>query len=734
MKRFLIVSNRLPVSVVKRRGRLHYESSAGGLATALSSVTGKSENLWIGWSGLTEKIKGKDKESIRNNFLALRCVPVFLRQVDIENFYYGFCNRTIWPLFHYFPLYAVHQKRFWEAYVRINRSFCDEVLRVMGDDDMLWIHDYHLMLLPQLIREKRPRASIGFFLHIPFPSVEIFRLLPSREEILRGVLGSDLIGFHTFSYVGHFLTAVRRLLGHENSLGLIRTPDRVVSVDAFPIGIDYEKFHAAAGDEKVKAEIRKLKKRVGDRKVFLSVDRLDYTKGIQQRLEAFDLFLEKNAEWRGKVTLILLAIPSRAGVEHYAELKKRVDETVGKINGKYGTIGWVPIWYLYRSVPFPTLAALYAVADVGIVTPMRDGMNLVAKEFVASRADGTGVLVLSEMAGAAEELGEALIVNPNSKDAVATALGTALEMGDEEQVRRNRAMQTRLSRYDVNGWAADFIDKLGRAVQVRLQMGALRMTESLRRRILGDYGRSTRRLILLDYDGTLVGFSDKPELAVPDKGLTRTLETLCRDRRSTVVIVSGRDKAFLDGWFGRTGVGLVAEHGVWSKAAGASSGEEWVRHESARDEWKVQIRPILEYYADRTPGAFVEEKEFSLVWHYRKADPEFSALRSGELKNSLFQLTCNLDLGILDGDKVVEIRNMGVSKGQAARRWLEPRERWDFILAAGDDVTDEDLFAALPEFAHSVKVGLPPTHAKVCVDSHGDVRILMDMLAGVRKT
>ncbi|MHA1606799.1 MAG: bifunctional alpha,alpha-trehalose-phosphate synthase (UDP-forming)/trehalose-phosphatase [Candidatus Freyarchaeota archaeon] len=728
MGRLLLVSNRLPVTVVKRGGKVKFQASAGGLATGLSSFYRSHRGLWVGWPGITlKKLKREEREKVEEKLSSDGYHPVFLSQHEIENYYHGFCNKTIWPLFHYFTQYTVYDKAFWTAYKHINEVFCDKVLEVAREDDIIWVHDYHLMLLPMLLRKKMFNATIGFFLHIPFPSFEIFRLLPWHKEILEGLLGADLIGFHTYDYVRHFLDSISRLLGYEHTLGQITVDNRIVKTDVFPMGIDYNRFAEAGKNPEVRREIEKIRKKVGNYKVVLSIDRLDYTKGIPQRLEAFDLFLEENPEYREKVTLVLVAVPSRTGVEHYKELKRQVDELIGKINGKHGTIGWMPIWYLYRFLPFNTLVAMYNVADIALITPLRDGMNLIAKEFIATKTDGRGVLILSEMAGAAKELGEAIIVNPNDKEDVARALKDAITMPEEEQVERNRVMQRRLQRYDIMRWASDFIDRLSQVKKAQRELCARRLTSKDRKKLLHDYSRAGRRLILLDYDGTLVPFAEKPERAKPDEELIAILEELTQDVRNEVVIVSGRDRNMLGKWFDRFDVGLIAEHGVWVKEAGGS----WETIEPLRNDWKDEVRPLLELYVDRTPGSFIEEKEFSLVWHYRRADPELGLMRARELKDDLLHLTANLNLGILEGNKVIEVKNAGINKGRAVLHWLS-MEKWDFILAAGDDWTDEDVFSVLPESAYSIKVGLSPSQARFNVPSLADVRSLLRELAGQR--
>ena len=580
------------------------------------------------------------------------------------------------------------------------------------------------MLLPELIRAKLPDAKIGFFLHIPFPSFEIFRLLPWRSEILDGLLGADLIGFHTYSYVKHFLESVRRILGYEHTYGEITLSNRIVKVDTFPMGIDYEKFANAASDSKVQREIDKIRKNLGDRKIILSIDRLDYTKSIPQRLETFDLFLDKYPEFKEKITFIVVAVPSRTKVEHYRLLKKQVDELIGKINGKYGTLGWTPICYIYRSLPFHTLAALYTIADIAMITPYRDGMNLIAKEFIASKADSKGVLILSEMAGAAEELGEALIVNPNNREAIAEALREALLMTDEEQIERNKVIQQRLQRYSVKRWAMDFVDSLMQVKKLQQDLSTKRLTDEIKIKLLDDYSKSKARLILLDYDGTLVHFAEKPEKAKPAEELLKLLNSLAHNVKNEIVIISGRNRETLDKWFGHLDIGLVAEHGAWIK----ERSKEWETIEPLENDWKTEILPVLEVYVDRTPGSFIEEKEFSLVWHYRNCDAELAAVRAKELKDVLLNLTANLDIGVIEGNKVIEIKNINVNKGRAVLEWIS-KKQWDFVLAIGDDLTDEDIFAVLPDTAYSIKVGLGSSRAKFYMESVDKVRALLKSIS-----
>jgi trehalose 6-phosphate synthase/phosphatase len=723
MKRILVISNRLPLTVTKRENRIRFNPSVGGLATGLSSLSKTYQNIWFGWPGIAaERIKD-EKTRIKKKLMRDNCFPVFIRQYDLENYYYGFCNRTIWPLFHYFTQYSQYNRKHWHSYLKVNQTFCSEILKIAKPDDIIWIHDYHLMALPQLLRDERPDATIGFFLHIPFPSSEVFRILPPRKEIVKGILGADLIGFHTYDYAYHFLQTVRRLLGYEHSRAQINIDNRIVRVDAFPMGIDYKQFSQALDDISVQREIKKIKKRVGERKIIVSIDRLDYTKGIAQRLEAFDFFLENNPKYREKVTLILVAVPSRTGVEQYAQLKREVDELISRINGKYGTIGWMPIWYLYRFLPFKNLVPLYSVGDVALITPVRDGMNLIAKEYLATKTNKKGVLILSEMAGASKILGESLIVNPNNKEEIANAIRQALRMPEQEQIRRNEVMQKRLKRYNVERWAYDFMDNLARIKKRQHDMASKNLGPEIGRRMFNDYAASSRRLLLLDYDGTLMPFVDEPARATPDKNIADILKTLSSEPKNEVVIVSGRDRKTLHKWFGKMELGLIGEHGVWCKEKTGT----WQMIKPLRNDWKEKIKPILELYVDRTPGARIEEKEFSIVWHYRKTDQRLGELRSSELKERLLDMTVSLDLSVLEGSKVVEVKNVGVNKGTAVQKWVSSND-WDFIIAIGDDWTDEDTFTVLPEWAYSIKVGVGYTKARYTISSAKDARDILKQL------
>lgn len=730
MEKLLIISNRLPVQIQHENDHITVTPSVGGLATGMKSVYKQYDSQWIGWSGVNRnEIDNKTEKQISEALAIEKCIPVNLNESDVNLFYYGFSNKTVWPLFHYFTQYTEYDRDYWEGYVEVNKKFAEVVSANLKGVSKIWIHDYHLLLLPKLIREQHPEVSIGFFLHIPFPSYEVFRILPWRNEIIEGMLGADLIGFHTYDYERHFLSCVRRLLGHEIYINQIDFENRISKADAFPMGIDYNRFHEEAIKQckapekeksKIRLEIEKFHSVSPDRKLILSIDRLDYSKGIPNRLRAFKLFLEKYPEYREKITLILLSVPSRTDVEYYQQMKSEVDELVGRINGEHSTINWTPIWYFYRSLPFENLVELYNSCDIALITPVRDGMNLVAKEFMACKTNGKGVLILSEMAGANKELSEALMINPNNFEEIADAIKTAVSMDEEEQNERIEIIQNRLQRYNVDKWAHDFIESLDSMKKIKEKYLAKKLNERLIKGISDRYQHSKNRILFLDYDGTLVGFQKNPKHAFPDVELYKILDTLAKKDNNHIVLISGRDKETFTEWFGDKKYTLITEHGVWIK----KFGNNWKLIEAMNNDWKEMIRPSIEFYVDRTPGSFIEEKNYSLVWHYRKSDPELGTLRALELKDDLTSLVSNHNLEILEGNKVIEVKNSGINKGKAAMN-IVIEGNYDFIMGIGDDWTDEYLFEELPHDAITIKVGLANTHAKYNVENFNDVRALL---------
>ncbi len=720
-KRILIVSNRLPVNIRYGESGPEMIQSSGGLVTGLLSLHSEFETKWIGWPGVVAK---NDQQAIKRKLTdEYDYHPVFMPEKISERYYEGFSNRTVWPIFHSLSSYARFSLVEWEAYKKANQLFSRQVLEVYQPGDTIWIHDYHLLLLARHLRDELPDATIGFFLHIPFPHYDIFRLMPQHREILESMLALDLIGFHTHDYAQAFLGCVRRILGRDNTLGQIMVGNRVLQVDVFPMGIDFKKYSTAVRDPALLGEIEKTRRQTNSRKTVFKVSRLDYTKGIPQSLHALRMFFRRYPEWREKIVFVLVVVPSREGVERYAALKREINEYVGHLNSEFGTLDWTPIRYIYRSLTFGELIGLYSSADIALVTPLRDGMNLIAKEYLAVREDDTGVLIISEMAGAAKELVEAIHVNPNSKEEICEALVAALSMPVEEQQRRNRPMRHRLETHDIYHWINRFLTRLQKIKETTADLAVKHLDAASRLRMVSEFVTAENRLLVLDYDGSLVPFTSEPHMAVPDNELLATLKRLTALPKTTVVILSGRDRETLETWLKETNAIIVAEHGGWIKR---SPSEEWeMTIASASDVWKKEIRPILELYVDRIPVSFVEEKDFSLVWHYRKAESESASFAAYELLDRLSHLTTNLDINVLHGNKIIEVRTTGISKGAFFRRFFAT-DNFSFIFATGDDWTDLDLFAVLPAEAYSIKVGMQMSKARYNVTANTDVRSLLN--------
>ncbi|WP_340112341.1 bifunctional alpha,alpha-trehalose-phosphate synthase (UDP-forming)/trehalose-phosphatase [Maribellus mangrovi] len=725
MGRLIIASNRLPVKIEKNGEEMLITPSAGGLATGLKSYHKGSDSVWIGWPGVIPQNKEEEK-TVTKLLKTEQCLPVFLSEDLISKYYGGFSNATLWPLFHYFTEFTKFKARYWEAYLQVNEMFAEAIIENAQKNDKVWVHDYQLLLVPNILRQRRPDLKIGFFLHIPFPSYEIIRTLPKRQDIISGLLGADLIGFHTYDYARHFISSVKRLLGYDVEFNQIKLENRQVFIDVFPMGIDYKKFENLANEvqsksiqerSKVHQDIDRFLMSIPDRKLILSIDRLDYTKGIPHRLKSYRRFLKTHPEFLEKVSLIMLTVPSRTDVEQYQNLKNEVDILVGNINGEFGTLNWTPVIYFYRSMPFENLIELYSSADVALLTPLRDGMNLVAKEYIAAKVNQKGMLVLSEMAGAAKELGEAISVNPNDYADTAEAIYEALTMPDEDRIKRMRAMQRRIKRYDIHKWASEFMKALDSTIAKQSDFQARKISASLRKKILSEFRGAKSKVLFLDYDGTIQRYFDKPQAAIPDNELYKLLDQIVLLENTSLVLISGRDRHTLEAWFGDKNFDLIAEHGAWVR----QTGEKWEDKKTVDSDWKEKIHPILESFVDSTPGSLIEEKDYSLVWHYRKADIELGVLRALELTDTLSNLILNQEVEIIEGKKLIEIKASGINKGTAAVDFLDGKSA-DFILAFGDGTTDELMFKALPKDSYAVKVGSENSTADYYVSNYKEVR------------
>jgi trehalose 6-phosphate synthase/phosphatase len=697
-QRLIVLSNRLPVTVRRSHGRIRVERSAGGLVAALDPAMRERGGEWIGWPGA--RIGPDETLPVPDGDYDL--VPVPLSTTEIRRYYHGFSNGTLWPLFHSLLERTSLERRDWESYEEVNARFAGEAHARMGPGDLVWVHDYHLARCPHWLRQLRPEARVAYFLHIPFPPFDVYRILPWNREVLRGMLASDLVGFHSPGYVSNFLDCVDRLLGErvDRETGRVEHGDRTVRVEAFPLGIDYEAYAS-------RARVAPVPRRPSPEKIVLGVDRLDYTKGIPERIRAYERLLELHREHRGNVVLIQVAVPSREQVSEYQRLKRELDELVGRINGRFGTSVWTPIRYIHRSISPERLSALYRDARVALVTPLRDGMNLVAKEFVASQTDDPGVLVLSRLAGAAETMLEALLVNPYNLDSVAEALHTALTMPRDQRETRMRALQRRERRNDLHAWLASFLEAAEKPWP-----GIEPVQEADFASMLGDFVKRRPLALFLDYDGTLASIASHPSLVRLGDSMHEALAACAKRPDTLVAVVSGRSLSDIRSHVPIDGVIFAGNHGLEIEGPGI----EPYRH------------PDIAHYTDRAhelaarlgevavPGAWVEAKGASLTFHFREAAEDAHEPLAARARDII------RDAGFQARDALcaVEARPpIGWDKGHAVLHVLREcfGPGWSELLRAiyiGDDETDEDAFRALSGLGATFRVGAAdqPTRAR----------------------
>ncbi|KAL7751082.1 Trehalose-6-P synthase/phosphatase complex synthase subunit [Sorochytrium milnesiophthora] len=769
--RLHVVSNRLPVTVSKTDdGTWSFKLSSGGLVSALSGVKKEMSFMWTGWPGLD--FPDDEKKQVRSSLLEQQgCLPVFLPDDVADKHYNGFSNSILWPLFHYHPGEISFNESHWEAYEYANIMFADALMEIIKDGDLVWVQDYHLMLVPSLLRSRciaqgYNNVKIGFFLHTPFPSSEIYRILPVRREVLLGLLQADLIGFHTYDYARHFLSSCTRILGLHTMPNGVEFEGRHVHVGTFPIGTDPAKFAEGLTQPKIVDRIRRLKEKFDGVQIIVGVDRLDYIKGVPHKLHAFEVFLSRHPEFIGKVVLVQVAVPSRTDVEEYQQLQQSVNELVGRINGKYGTVEFMPIHFMNKSVNFDELVALYAVSDACLVSSTRDGMNLVSYEYISCQQENHGVLILSEFAGAAQSLNGSIIVNPWNTEELAQAIHDAMVMPEETRKANFEKLYRYVTKYTAAYWGTSFVSELRR---VREEFDSKMQTlpkltwDHLHKALQTS---TKQRVIFLDYDGTLTTSHKLPEFARPNSALLSTLRNLSALPNTLVYILSGRSRQHLSMWFEGTGVGLSAEHGCFYKHPDAlhfnvdALDEEerkrltvdedgWVRLVNHIDSsWRDTIRPLFQHYTERTPGSFIEEKEVNITWHYRNADPEFGGWQAAELQVNLEKILSHLAVSIVLGNRTLELRPSSVDKATAVRSILrdlslqhggsasESPESADLIMCIGDGKTDEVVFSLLAEKPHSVTatVGKKQTAAQYYVESVKEVQDLLNKVCAQSTT
>ena len=790
-RRVLVVANRLPIRARRdaRTARWTFDTAPGGLATALRGIATDVQFVWVGWLGAD--VPPAEQPRVAERLMREHgCYPVFLDAQLVDRYYNGFCNDVLWPLFHYVPLPAYQagaEKKFdallWEAYKEANARFADAVLEVWSAGlpnetdstgqvpDYVWVHDYHLMRLPLELRRRDPRVSVAWFLHTPFPSSEIYRILPYRRELLEGLLHADLVGFHTYDYARHFLSSCSRVLDVSTTTPKgIEFGGRFCSIGVFPIGIDPLLIRNKLRSRAVRRRTAELGATFKGRKVLIGVDRLDYIKGMPHKLLAFELFLARNPSWVGKVTLIQVGVPTRTEVVEYQALAKHVNELVGRINGVYGTLEYSPIHYINQSIPQDELIAIYHLADACLITSVRDGMNLVSHEYVAAQEafdeddtevdepfvkEGPGALVLSEFAGSAQSLSGAIRVNPWNTDELARAIHDALTLTRVERELRWAKLHRYVSSNTASYWAKSFIDEFRDVCEHPPLLPKLPKLPA--GKILQTYSRASRRLIVTDYDGTLTQVQSLPRLATPAPVVTQLLATLARDPRNTVYVVSGRERRFMEKWLGRLKGGLAAEFGFCHRAPGS---DEWTSLGRDLDtSWKDVVRPIMTYFSERTPGTYIESKESSLAWHYRDADPHFGAWQAKDMQIHMEDVMSTLPLEIIQGNKLVEVRHVGVNKSlvleevlrQGPRNGYEEQvavdednmEDFDFVLCVGDDRSDEDMYQLLKSWharkgeanetpdLYNVRIGPGATSAEFCLESVVELRKILRGMASI---
>ena len=726
--RVINVSNRLPISL-GADGTLN--RSSGGLVSALEGVGDAIDLAWIGWPGSAASDAAAQAALTGRLQEELDYHPVFMTDDEAENYYHGFSNSSLWPLLHYNATYFRYQSAWYETYEAINTRFADAVVAAAAQGDRVWVHDYHLMLLPQMLRQRRPDLKIGFFLHTPFPSYELFRRHPRRRELLDGVLGADLLGFHTFGYLRHFRSAVLRLTGRESDIYSIRHDDAVTSIGVFPIGHNAPGFAAGLAAPETAAKLEQFRLDYAGRRIVLSVERLDYTKGIPQKLEAIEKFLENHPGRREDVVFIIIAVPSREDVGEYQTLKENIELAVSRINGKYATISNIPVHFINRGVPFPELCALYQMADVCMVTPLIDGMNLVAKEYLACQPeDGAGVLMLSEFAGAAQELYGTVSVNPYDTDGMAEDIAHALAMPEAERRAALAPIRTHVLKNHSGPWATRFLA----ALDTHSSEPAHDPARALRPEDLTGFAAEAggRKALFLDYDGTLRDFVDDPDNATPQPRLVAVLENLAARTDLDVFIVSGRKLSFLKEHLGSYGFTLVGEHGYTFCRPG---GEPELLNPEADLTWMPAVKEVLQHYAETTPGTHVEQKNSALVWHYRRADPEFGRWKALELIGHLDGTTASQPLSVSHGKMIVEVASQQINKGAAVDHFVHEAAMTETPYAAvfciGDDLTDETMFrgrAGQPGVV-TVRVGNGDTDAGYRVRGPEQVHAMLEGIA-----
>ena len=721
MSRCLLVSNRLPLSFDEKTQE--FVSSSGGLVSAIKGLDSKKVGYDFEWMGiLTDDIDSEKINQLKKSASCdLPCHPIIVPKDTYNSYYNSFCNNVIWPLFHYERSMVQHSDSGWRSYQEINQLVADAIIAEAKMDDTIWIHDFHFFLVPGFIKARRPDLKVGFFLHIPFPSSEIFRELPQRKELLLSLIQCDLVGFHDLSYMTHFKSSLSRVLGENTSI----FNDRKWGV--YPISIDTKHFVELADAPETKEFITRYAEQKKDKKWILGVDRLDYIKGLVLKLKSFEEFLRKFPDQKEKVQMVQIVIPSRTEVPEYQDLKQKIEQLVSSINGEFGTPTYMPIHYLYHSVSEYELSALYQLSEVMHIGSRRDGMNLVCLEYVVSqKKEHAGSLLLSEFTGAHSTLSYAVSINPWNIEETAVKIKEALDQPDEQRQREMMQMHDFLNRYTSSEWARFFMRDLHRESAASPRTSLL-SREGIFPWMKGLKGK--RVTFFCDLDGTLAPISSLPSQVRIQNDTQEILKEISRNNQLQFVVVSGRDREFLQEQFvNGLRFPLAACHGAYAYSPETNEWSNLIEHDSTK--WKDGIIDILKLYTSRTPGSFIEDKGHAVTWHYRNSPPEFADFLANKLFIELEESLTSLPAQVTRGKKVIEVKSLHASKGFFVQQWLEKQEyQPDVVIALGDDTTDEDMFEYLqgkPELnPYCIKVGEDKTFARYAIKEQSTVNLFL---------
>lgn len=711
--RIILVSNRLPMTASEQdNGQFKINKSSGGLVAGLREIHQGETCIWVGHSGIYASDPGY--AALKLQLAQERLISVDLNKADYETYYNGACNNEIWPLFHYFPGAIEPDPQNWRAYATVNQAFAQSILAIAKPGDKIWVHDYQLMLLPALLRQANPDLTIAYFHHIPFPSSELFRILQTRTEILAGLLGADLIGFHTYDYVRHFLTSSARILGCSSHLDEILYQGRRIKIVAQPLGVDVKMIKQSSGNYIEQADVMQLAHEIGNRTVLLGIDRLDYTKGIPERLLAYRQLLQQHPEHIGNITFIQICVPTRTHIQRYMDLRNRVEQLVGQINGEFGAPGYAPVQYLYRSFSQDEIIAFYKLARVAIVTPLRDGLNLVCKEYVAARDDDDGVLILSEMAGAAAEMGEALLINPYDINQFTQTLQTALTMNAAERHRRLVQLRQRIIEFDNIAWLKAFLQHWDEAVaRNHLHSSPLRHTA---------YAELIKKVAVVKRCFIFLNCIQSPL----DPQLLRELSTT---DRIELTLITNQSKDFCSEHFKLIPLNIIAEQGsfiqykhetVWQAPYGV-------------DEFAATAPEIIRLFTravQSIPGTYIEHKPFSITWDYQNADKVFGSTQARDLSAAISQLLENTLFGVYHHNHMLEVRPLIANQGYAIEQILRhfDCQPEDLLLTIGDNASDAEMYKLRPQQNIGIHVGGPHLFAKYHLRSPADLQQLLQKI------